>query len=272
MRQTSRLSARLHGFFSAGRVEGWQLGATGQRNRPPGNRQQRNRPGNRLVRALIIGAILLQAALGYVAVDPNKQFEAEKDWLSRTVAEEYHGLTYDRKDWRHWVDEDKDCQNTRQEVLIAESVTPVKMDDKGCRVVSGTWIDPFTGQTFTNPRKLDIDHMVPLKEAHRSGGHSWTAEQRRAFANDMSDPRSLIAVSASANRSKGDRDPANWLPKNEAHLCKYVIDWQTVKARWQLTQDPAEAEAIDKVMTERGCKTNTRNATQASAGRSTGPV
>ena len=77
--------------------------------------------------------------------------------------------------------------------------------------MSGKWLDPYTGQIFTNPGDLDIDHMVPLAEAHRSGADTWTAEQREDYANDLFHTDGLIAVSASANRSKGSRDPSQWL-------------------------------------------------------------
>ena len=77
---------------------------------------------------------------------------------------------YDRKSYRHWIDEDRDCQNARHEVLIAESISPVGFKtSKGCRVVSGSWDDPYSGKTIINATKLDIDHMVPLKGAHESG-------------------------------------------------------------------------------------------------------
>jgi len=131
-------------------------------------------------------------------------------------------VPYDRDLYGGWIDADGDCQNTRQEVLIAESLIPVQFDSRGCRVVSGEWLDPFTGQTFTNPGDLDIDHFIPLAEAHRSGASRWIPQLRRQFANDLSWPGSLIAVSASANRSKGDRDPANWLPPNQDFHCEYV--------------------------------------------------
>ena len=119
---------------------------------------------------------------------------------------------YNRKLYGGWIDQDGDCQNTRHEVLIAESTVPVTLDAKGCRVVSGRWHDPYTGRVFTDPRRLDIDHFIPLAEVHRSGGHAWTPAQRRQYANDLFHPDTLIAVSASANRSKGDRDPRPLAP------------------------------------------------------------
>ena len=77
---------------------------------------------------------------------------------------------YERKSYRHWTDEDRDCQNARHEVLIEESLSTVGFKtSKDCRVVSGSWNDPYSGRTITDATKLDIDHMVPLKEAHQSG-------------------------------------------------------------------------------------------------------
>lgn len=83
--------------------------------------------------------------------------------------------TYNRSDWGRWIDADHDCQDTRQEVLIRQSEVPVTFKtDKHCHVVSGKWTDPYTGEVITNASDLDIDHMVPLKEAHDSGGWQWT--------------------------------------------------------------------------------------------------
>jgi hypothetical protein len=158
--------------------------------------------------------------------------------------------TYNRKLYRHWIDADGDCQDTRQEVLIEESVEPVVLDDKGCKVLSGRWYDHYTGETFSNPRQLDIDHLVPLAEAHRSGANSWDAVKRKAFANDLSDPRSLIAVKASANRSKSDRDPARWLPINETYRCEYVAAWVAVKERWGLFMDVEETATINRLQSQ----------------------
>ena len=152
---------------------------------------------------------------------------------------------YDRDEWhKRWFDADKDCQDTRQEVLIAESTTPPVMDERGCRVQSGTWPDPYTGTTFTEPGLLDIDHFIALSNAHHSGGWMWDAEKRSAFANDLDNPAALIAVDRSANRSKGDRGPDEWLPPNEAYHCEYVKLWVEVKAKWELSLTAKEVQAI----------------------------
>jgi len=152
---------------------------------------------------------------------------------------------YDRGDWhRSWADQDRDCQDTRQEVLIAESITPVKFDDRGCRVIGGTWADPYTGKVFYEPGLLDIDHMIALRNAHYSGGWMWSPERRKDYANDLSDPNTLIAVDRSANRSKGARGPDEWLPPSEEYHCDYVRIWLQVKDRWELTLTAREASAI----------------------------
>ena len=78
---------------------------------------------------------------------------------------------YDRGEWRHWTDEDGDCQDARQEALVAESVGPVAYEDSPrCRVESGAWVGPYTGEQFNDPSRLDVDHMVPIGNAHQSGG------------------------------------------------------------------------------------------------------
>ena len=154
------------------------------------------------------------------------------------------GSDYDRRDWKHWVDADRDCQSTRQEVLLAEAIGAVALARDGCTVVSGRWLDPYTGETFTDPRKLDVDHLVPLKNAHESGGWAWDAETRKRYANDLDDPDHLVAVSARANRAKGAKGPDEWMPPNRAYHCAYLRAWLDVKSRWGLWMRPAEARVI----------------------------
>ena len=173
--------------------------------------------------------------------------EAEKTLAGGTPARSRSStsaVVYDRDLYGGWIDADGDCQNTRHEVLIAGSTVPVKLDTKGCRVVAGWWEDPYTGRVFTDPGRIDIDHFIPLGEVHRSGGHAWTPAQKRRYVNDLSNPNTLIAVSASANRSKREKDPARWLPPHRAYRCEYLKTWVDLKRHWDLTADPVEVKFL----------------------------
>jgi hypothetical protein len=88
--------------------------------------------------------------------------------LPEIRVEREHTKGYSREDWPHWVDDDGDCINARHEVLLSESERPVRYSPDGCRIVTGLWHDSFTGQVFLRAEDLDVDHMVPLAEAHRS--------------------------------------------------------------------------------------------------------
>lgn len=150
---------------------------------------------------------------------------------------------YDRDLFPHWSDLDRDGCDTRQEVLIRDSaIEPVMHPERICRVVDGRWWSSYDDTWTSNPASLHIDHLVPLAEAWESGARLWSAEQREAFANDMT---GLIAVSAAANTSKGASDPAEWLPQNEDVRCIYGAVWIEVKATWGLTADPAELDALE---------------------------
>ena len=154
---------------------------------------------------------------------------------------------YRRSLFPHWDTLTDGC-SVRESVLIAESTSPASVSSRFCTVYSGTWTSLYDGKVVSDPRSLDIDHVVALKEAWDSGAHSWSPETRRRFANDLSDPRSLIAVSASSNRIKSDKDPAQWLPR-ESDRCRYVSDWVAVKLRWNLSVDKVELAALQKVAT-----------------------
>ena len=119
---------------------------------------------------------------------------------------------------------------------------------KGCRVVSGSWNDSYSGKTITDATTLDIDHMVPLKEAHEPGAANWSRERKRAYANDLDDPDTLIAVDRRLNRQKGAKDPAEWLPPNPAYQTQYARAWVAVKLKWGLTADRQELVALQKLL------------------------
>ncbi|MEG9247991.1 excalibur calcium-binding domain-containing protein [Arthrobacter sp. Soc17.1.1.1] len=160
---------------------------------------------------------------------------------------------YDRSLFTHWTDDDGDCQDTRQEVLIAESLTPVTLSSNGCSVISGQWYSTYDNQYWSNPSDVDIDHFVPLAEAYRSGASAWSPQQRQAFANDLSYSPTLVAMTDSLNQSKSDGDPNEWLPPVASTQCAYVQNWVAVKYRWGLSMDDFEARIIFSILSYNGC-------------------
>lgn len=154
---------------------------------------------------------------------------------------------YDRAQFPHWIDADGDGCDTRREVLIDEALLPPRVGGR-CRLTGGLWYSAYDGLFIADASGLDIDHVVALGEAWRSGAHAWTTDRRRDFANDLADPRSLRAVSARSNRAKGDRDPARWLPPKVGFRCRYVTEWLGVKVRWRLAIDPAERAAMLEIL------------------------
>jgi hypothetical protein len=136
------------------------------------------------------------------------------------------------------VDADSDCRDTRDEVLASESKVVVT----GCDIRTGRWVSYYDRRTWTDSSDVDIDHLVPLKESWDSGAKTWNADTRMRFANDLGDSRTLVAVTDDVNQSKGDRDPAQWMPRYGT--CTYVRQWTAVKIRWDLKVDKAEKAAL----------------------------
>jgi hypothetical protein len=112
----------------------------------------------------------------------------------------------------------------------------------GCTITSGHWLSLYDGVAVTSPHLLDIDHLVPLAEAWRTGAAGWTKAQRVAFANDVG--AELVAVTAHSNRSKGDDPPPSYEPPNKAEDCSYAIRWIVVKVKYRLTVTRSEHNAL----------------------------
>ena len=156
---------------------------------------------------------------------------------------------YERADWRHWIDADGDCQNTRHEVLIEESLSSVTFNyTMQCTVATGQWLAPFSGATVTETSKLDVAHLVPLRNAHTSGGWAWDADRKQAYANLLEDSHHLVAITASANLFKGASGPEQWMPPDESYWCRYATDWILIKAEWGLSVTSTEWIALDAIL------------------------
>lgn len=90
--------------------------------------------------------------------------------------------------------------------------------------------------------------MIPLKHAHEAGGRRWSEEKRREYANDLRYRWHLVAVSASANRAKGDKGPDKWKPDKREFWCQYAQAWASVKFTWGLSSTAQEREAVREML------------------------
>jgi hypothetical protein len=174
---------------------------------------------------------------------------------------------YQRSLFPTWIDADGDGCNTRYEVLIAESRTPVTIGS-GCYLTGGTWYSAYDGVTVSTPPQISIDHVVALAEAWDSGASAWSPARREAFANDVDVPWTLIAVTPASNDAKSDLDPADWMPPRAADWCDFLADWVATKVRWGLSVDQREHDAIAARAAD--CAGTTRQVVLASSG-SEGP-
>lgn len=204
--------------------------------------------------ATLVALATLVSLPGCGVREPDAQQAAEvsaaaaADALDRlaalVVASEGSMTGYSRKRFRHWIGQDGEC-NTRELVLQRQG-SGVERDSE-CRVTAGTWVSPYDGKHLDDDADLDIDHLVPLAEAWRSGARGWTDDQRERFANDLDSPQ-LVAVTAGENRAKGDRDPAEWRPPSRGYWCAYAIGWVVVKALYQLRVDQRERDALRELL------------------------
>ncbi|WP_019806620.1 HNH endonuclease family protein [Saccharomonospora halophila] len=161
-----------------------------------------------------------------------------------TVEEEGTLDGYDREEFPHWSSQGDNCDT--REVVLERDGTDVETGED-CYPTSGSWKSPFDGETWTDPSDLDVDHIVPLAEAWRTGADGWGTDRRENFANDL-DGVNLLAVTDNVNQSKGDRGPEEWLPPLESYHCEYAALWIEVKHTWELTVERAEKSALEDVL------------------------
>lgn len=135
---------------------------------------------------------------------------------------------------------------------MSEAVRPPEVTGR-CTITANTgmWFSWYDEETWTDKGDLDIDHVVPLAEAWDSGAAAWTDAERRDYANDLGDGRSLAAVTDNVNQAKGDKDVAEWTPPAASAVCRHTTDTVVVRTRWGLNVDRAELDAINRIMA--GC-------------------
>lgn len=195
-----------------------------------------------LVLVLVITvAVLWSKRVPHVVATPGVPDTVRNIAYSLEVAPETREPRYSRDAFEHWIDADRDGCNTRYEVLIRESLTPVAVTGR-CWLEGGSWQSAYDDLIATEPGEISIDHVVALAEAWRSGAAAWTDAERAAFANDLDAPYTLVVASHASNERKADKDPARWLPPTDT--CAYVTDWVMIKSRWGLAVDSAEQTAI----------------------------
>ncbi|MFI7438834.1 HNH endonuclease family protein [Nonomuraea indica] len=129
-----------------------------------------------------------------------------------------------------------------REVVLARDGRRVRRN-ASCHPVKGLWYSPYDGRWLKSEKQVDVDHLVPLAYAWRSGAKRWSQARRRAFANDLTRPE-LITVSHSANIAKGGQGPQSWRPPRRAYWCRYATSWITVKHHYRLFVTRNERTAL----------------------------
>ncbi|ADU07528.1 Domain of unknown function DUF1994 [Micromonospora sp. L5] len=197
--------------------------------------------------ATVVGAALAvvsgQSASATPPGIPSKA-TAQSQLNAMTVAAQGSMAGYSRDLFPHWITITGTC-NTREQVLKRDGTSVVV--NSSCAATSGRWYSPYDGATWSAASDVDIDHVVPLAEAWRSGADSWTTSRRQSFANDLTRPQ-LIAVTDNVNQSKGDQDPSTWQPSLTSYRCTYSKMWITVKYNWGLTLQSSEKSALQDML------------------------
>ncbi|TNC26083.1 HNH endonuclease family protein [Amycolatopsis alkalitolerans] len=204
-------------------------------------------PGSRTLTVLTVSVIVAAGFTGTALATPPgipSESTARSELAALTVKADGSLDGYSRDKFPHWIDQGNSC-NTREVVLKRDGTNVTTGSD--CYPTSGSWYSPYDGATWTAPSDVDIDHVVPLADAWRTGAASWTQAQRQAYANDLADPQ-LIAVTDNVNQAKGDASPDEWKPSLTSYWCTYAEMWIAVKSRWNLTVNSAEKSTLTDML------------------------
>jgi uncharacterized protein DUF1524 len=201
---------------------------------------------NSLITLGVAATVVVTSVTTAAATPPGTPSEAtaRSELAELTVKADGSISGYSRDKFPHWIDQGNSCDT--REVVLKRDGTDVETGSD-CYPTSGSWFSPYDGATWTKPSDVDIDHIVPLADAWRTGASSWTTAQRQAYANDLTDPQ-LIAVTDNVNQSKGDQSPDTWKPPLTSYWCTYAEMWIAVKYKWGLTVNSAEKTALGTML------------------------
>ncbi|KAJ5649156.1 uncharacterized protein N7484_002879 [Penicillium longicatenatum] len=196
-----------------------------------------------------IGAILLNPALITALPAPTPPdiptaSTAQNELSALKVAAQGSQDGYSRDKFPHWITQSGTC-DTREVVLKRDGSGVVQ--SSSCAATSGTWYSPYDGATWTQASDVDIDHLVPLSNAWKSGASEWSTADRQAFANDLTHPQ-LVAVTDNVNSAKGDKGPEEWKPPLASYYCTYAEMWVKVKSVYSLTITADEKSALASML------------------------
>lgn len=154
-----------------------------------------------------------------------------------------------------WRDVDRNGCDTRNDILQRDfSTTILKSGTGNCKVIGGTWTDPYSNESYTfdeAPSGAQIDHVVSLKNAWQMGADQWSDDRRVEFAND---PLNLRVTIASLNQQKSDSNAASWLPPFKPGRCDFIATQVAVKAKWNLYVTKSEKEVFVAILSRSECQ------------------
>lgn len=168
-------------------------------------------------------------------------------------------INYDRSEWKHWISTNRSCWNVRESILLRDSKfieladinkNLTKDSNQACYIISGTWVDKYSGESINNPNIIDIDHIIPLAYVANHGGQNWSPKEKQIYAND---PEVLIAVSAKENRSKSDKGPSKYLPKNDEFKCEYSNLFIKTAIKYKISIDKKDRDTLESTI-KKYCK------------------
>ena len=150
-----------------------------------------------------------------------------------------------------WADTDGNHCDTRDDILKRDLRKVTFKTGSTCVIASGALHDPYTGKKIAFARgvgtstAVQIDHVVALADAWRTGAATWPATRRLRSANDRS---VLLAVDGPANEAKSDDDASQWLPSRTAFRCRYVARQLGIKSHYHLWLTKPKHDAIAAVL------------------------